>query len=238
MRKVLATVFVLLFVCVAHAQFLFPPILYFGPSSAKIVFTGTDVASEASGCTSCSFSSFPIGTPSPGRYVLLAIANHGSSAGTASSVVIGGVSATKILSVVNTTRTSELWIALVPTGTTATVTFTESTASAWTYIGAWALYYLQNAGAATATASATTSGGSMSLSSIYAGGVAVATAANATDGDAFTWSGLSSTAWNTGSAADGQFSGADEVFATAQSSYSVSATTSGATPTFVAASFR
>ncbi len=77
-------------------------------------------AENTAGASSYSFTSQPIGAAQADRYVIVGIgwANLGPSI---TSVTIGGVAATQVALNANANGSSALYIALVPTGTTATI---------------------------------------------------------------------------------------------------------------------
>lgn len=97
----------------------------------------TDGASNAAATSPMhTFSGVGIGAAHPTRQVF--VADFG---GSASAVVIGGISAVSVVSAAS--NTLSLWRAAVPTGTTASVAVTY-TGSARMLIGVWAAYNLVN----------------------------------------------------------------------------------------------
>jgi hypothetical protein len=206
------------------------------PSAAVISYTGS--ASQGSG-TTYNFTSFPIGTAAPNRYVACAIDAVNASGDSIVSVTINSVSGSKIIANNVSVHDIELWIALVPSGTSVTITVVVSLSSLGVGIGCWSITGLTNAGAATSTAVGGTSGSPITLGSIAAGGVVIGAGgadAGGGCGTTYTWADLSSTDYCT----NGFYTniGAHQAFATAQSSYGVTLTQSGSSFTVVAASLR
>jgi len=138
------------------------------------------------------------------RHVVVTIGMmHNSGAGTVSSVTVGGVSATLVITRGANTSGASVWIyiAEVPTGTTATVTITMSGA---TSLGA-ATYILRNRATTTATSSSTAEDPSLNLN-IAAGGAAVGVSM-VRDGTVSTWTGLTEN-FDTDTRSNEWFSGA------------------------------
>lgn len=132
-------------------------------SSVKSVSYRTQ-ASQGSGSSSYNFTNQDIGTAASDRYVIVAIGN-GFTGGprTVSAVTVGGISATQVVSVSGSTTNACLWIAAVPTGTTATIAITLSgTVGQGIGIAVWAAYGLSS-GTASASGSSTASPGSITL---------------------------------------------------------------------------
>lgn len=88
--------------------------------SRQKVLTYQTHAENTSSLSSYSFTSQPIGSAQADRYVIVGI-GWANLSPTISSVTIGGVSATNIATNANANGNSALYIALVPTGTTANV---------------------------------------------------------------------------------------------------------------------
>lgn len=98
-------------------------VLLTGSRRKVLAFQGH--AENGTGASSYNFTSQPIGTAQSDRYVIVGIgwSNLGPSI---SAVTIGGVSATVVATAANANGSSAMYIALVPTGTTATVAITFS----------------------------------------------------------------------------------------------------------------
>jgi hypothetical protein len=104
---------------------------------------------DANNLSTYTFTSASIGTASLNRLVVVAVGNQSSSGGvTLNSVTIGGINATKARSDASAnsgvTSTTEIWYAIVPTGTTATIVCTYSATCVRCCIVIWALYNLQS----------------------------------------------------------------------------------------------
>ncbi len=137
--------------------------------------------------TTHTFSSKAIGTAAADRIVVVAVGASNSGGETVASMTIGGISATKISDAQNTAGTSELWAAVVPTGTTAdiVVTFTGSNNGHC----AISVFAVTNADStASDTGSSTATPPSTTLDIVNNGG-AIGVAWNH-DASAFTWTGL------------------------------------------------
>jgi hypothetical protein len=148
---------------------------------------------DGTAATSYSFAGCDIGTASADRVVV--VAAFGNSGGTSivNGVTIGGIAASPIVTSVAGTRFLDLWFAVVPTGTTATIAFTTSTNLArgsvawWTINGSTQTTYAARSGANPNTAGSATS---RSITSITVGAaqVALAVAMNAdSTGDDISW---------------------------------------------------
>jgi len=87
--------------------------------NASVSFTGT--AGDATDTANYSFAGLSIGAAEQGRYVIAGIIGTGLNASTFASVTIGGVVATQIVERTNGACDAGIYIAAVPTGTTATV---------------------------------------------------------------------------------------------------------------------
>lgn len=155
----------------------FPPVLD-GPAS--IVYTDYEI--QNSGATTYTYTGKAIGTAAGSRRVIVAIAgdtNVGSR--TISSVTIGGVSATQAVTAENAGTVLHrlaIYIAIVPTGTTADVVVTYSAAQLRSAVAVYAAYGLKSS-TATSTGTDTDDSDPMTASlTISAGGIAVAIAMN------------------------------------------------------------
>lgn len=120
--------------------------------SGQVFINQYDHAEDATSQTTYTWSAknFIIGTANNFRLVVVGINSRlGTTAATLNSVTIGGVAATKINEALNTTGSAltiqSIWYAVVPTGNTATVSATFSTAmlragcDLWTAVGALAI---------------------------------------------------------------------------------------------------
>lgn len=134
-----------------------------GGSGASYTFqTGLSAASSNPSWSSVDIGSEPAGAET--RHILLAIAVADlSGSGSISSVTVGGVAATRILRTTNSTsiNNSEIWIAEVPSGTTATISVSSNN-DRFT-VGVYRVMNLSSA-SAKATATADSSSGTADLS--------------------------------------------------------------------------
>jgi len=92
------------------------------------------------------FANFTLGTPDPRRAVIVAVHGIDSAADfSATGVNINAIAATRrvVTSSVNTYEGS-LWSAIVPTGTSATISVAFSEAIADCHIGVWSAYNLNS----------------------------------------------------------------------------------------------
>jgi hypothetical protein len=135
--------------------------------------TFEDADSDSDNLTTYTFAGQSIGTAASNRYIIVAVAaSDTNDTFSASSVTVGSVSATKIIDLDSGFQYSSIWIAAVPTGTTATVSVTFSEAVGFCSIGIWSVTGLSSA-TPTDTDSKTSGGGNLSLD-VLAGGFAIA----------------------------------------------------------------
>lgn len=181
--------------------------------------TSTQSATDAS---SYSFASQAIGTAAADRYVIVGIGITSGVAGprTVSTCTVGGISASRILRVENATGdiTAELWMALVPTGTTATVAFTTDDTCARVGISVWSKTGGASPGTAFDTGSSTSEPASISMD-IPARGAVVGFAQLNSPGIT-TWSNITSR-YVTVEEAASYHSGADLEYAAAQTGLAI-----------------
>lgn len=200
--------------------------------TANVTSAFQSTAQDLTAQTNYSFASLAIGAASAGRYVLVGIDIRAGAARTISSVTIGGVSATSVGNVANGNTTLGFWIALVPTGTTATVAVNLSGAAARAWVSVWSVVGLSST-TATATASDIALSGTgpvvySTTINIAAGGSCFAVAYWAQTGETDVWAGLTL-------AADGGLTGvatatsASQDFATVQTGRTISVTASPGT---------
>jgi len=170
-----------------------------------------------------------IGAADSNRYVVASFhARKGGASTSVTSVTIGGVSATEIITQANHTTNTNIvsfWYAAVPTGTTATcvVTFADTMVRAacnvWRVIG---FDFTSTHDEGSSTASSPT----YDLD-IPAGGIALAAVSFASNGDGSTsWSNLTE---QTDTLTEGflNSSAADDEFASSQTNLTITATPSG-----------
>ena len=134
------------------------------------------------------FSSCDIGTAASDRHVVVAIFISASTAvGTISSVTIGGVSASELVTSASAEYRVSFYIAAVPTGTTGDVVINTSKTETRFGIGVWAVY------GASATAHDTGSSTADPLTdniNIAAGGVAIGVGVSSRSSPEYTWTNL------------------------------------------------
>lgn len=150
----------------------------FMASAAPKVLTFQTSAVNSANLTTYTFSAQAIGTAAADRYVIVGI-SYGNNSATVSSVTIGGVSATSIVVAAGTaggwgTIGAAIFIANVPTGTTADVVVTLSAGQNRCGIGVWSATGMSGT-TASATNSSSASPGSASIT-IPTGGFGIAVA--------------------------------------------------------------
>lgn len=79
---------------------------------------------DAGNSSPYTFTDAPVGIAAARRFVFVEVATQGTGTPTPSAVTIGGISAVRITQALQTTRNASIWMALVPTGTTATIIVT------------------------------------------------------------------------------------------------------------------
>lgn len=171
--------------------FPFPIYSPLGPAVA----TETDSVSSASNDFTYTFTDRAVGAADPDRYVVAAVTmeDDGVSA-SATAVTIGGVTADEVVGITHAASSEStyagLWIAKVPTGTTATIEVTGNT----TMTGcAVTVYRVTGIRGPTATDTDTDSGTKTTFSmdlDVQSRGVAIGTAKNRDQGSAASWTGL------------------------------------------------
>jgi hypothetical protein len=156
-------------------------------SAAAKVLTYQTNASDGADLTTYTFSSQAIGTAAADRYVIVGVggANTGSNP---SSVTIGGVSATNVVQTNGGIHSGSLWIALVPTGTTANIVVVWPSGLNRCGIGVWSATGLSGT-AANDTASSNASPGSATVATL-AGGFAIGYAFIGYAGTGVSWTNL------------------------------------------------
>lgn len=119
---------------------------FLGGGQATVTYTGTNSITTAPPFT---WTAQPIGAAAADR--LVAVALMYAATGAVSSVTIGGIAATKVAGTVSGVALSEIWVAAVPTGTTANIVVNSGTVlTARFAVSIYAIY-----GAASATPVAT-----------------------------------------------------------------------------------
>lgn len=145
------------------------------------------VVGNASGAAT-SFSGVNFGTADGSRYLVVASNAVSSIGNPPTGCTIGGISATLIIqgSATNVTQTtSQIWIALVPTGTSGTVAFSGGV------ISAMSVQVYNLIGLSSASADATTTGTTSGSLSVNSNGTVFAAAGDLFTGSgSATWTGL------------------------------------------------
>lgn len=103
----------------------------------------TPPAASTSGLTTYTFSGAAIGTASSDRRIVVAIGSRANAARSVSSVTVGGISATELVTANDSGSGADiasLWIAEVPTGTTGDIVVTFSAAMLRCAVAQYAVY--------------------------------------------------------------------------------------------------
>lgn len=207
-----------------------------------LTITYTANAQSASDLTTYTFSTQAISTAASNRKVAVITYANAGTAATVSSMTIGGVSATQVIGVQSGNKTGAIWIADVPTGTTADVVVTWSAGRVRCAIIVFAIYGTFSSTAYDTGSDITMVAGAMSdTMNCPAGGVILAGIGDLAGGShtATAWTNLTERADATHSEG-GSFSGASDAFASVQTGLAITATMTGGTedaPILVLASF-
>src|SRR3990167_7975156 len=160
-----------------------------GPKFASVTYT--DVVADNTAKTTYTFSGRSISTASTDRKIVVSVVSQDAlNNPTISSLTIGGISASQVVSLSGTPSSNDylaaLWQATVPTGTTADIVVTFTNPSSNCGIGIWAVYGAA-AGAAD-TGSSAADPAAVSLD-IPADGIAIG-AHQGSASPSFTWTNL------------------------------------------------
>jgi hypothetical protein len=163
------------------------PIIDGGAGAATVTYIGRNDAGSGSTQT---FAGQAIGTAAPNRYVIVSVAQNSGTRLATPTVTVGGISATAVVALRTdyssaASTTQALFIAAVPTGTTADVVVTWSTTVDFTAIAVWAAYGINPTAIATATSGADPASFTVNVPS---GGIVIA-AVNNTQYTTSTWAG-------------------------------------------------
>lgn len=213
-------------------------------SAASVTYTDSEYQDSAS--TVYTFTGKAIGTAGGHRVIVVGVAGASTTSRTISSVTVGGIAATQIVfaeDLGNSLYTpAGLFIARVPTGTTANVVVTWSGGQSRCGVGVWAVYNLDSI-AATGTNSSLVSPSSLNLT-IPPGGVAIGMFSGYDNNSfsAHTWVGLTKN-FDLATVATNQVgdSGASLASAAGAVNLTITCTMNGASPdstTGVSAAFR
>jgi hypothetical protein len=204
--------------CGASAQ----SVMFPGPglSIAPKVLTYQTTTFTAGSTSPFTFSSLAIGTAAANRYVIVGIAGTATPSAVA-SVTIGGVTATPVVSQVAGNSVAAIYIALVPTGTTATIVVTFTGATQKCSIGVWSATGIS--ATPVGTASSTANPASLALTTVK-GGFAVAHMQVDSTGS-YTWTNATKEYENSNMDGFTSYSGADAL--TTTTSLTITATPVG-----------
>lgn len=218
-----------------------------GPGSGNTAFTPaaaialTDNDAQEAAQTVFTFTSKAAGAAASNRYLLAAISGRsGSTATDITSVTIGGIAATNVIRVFGAgsgsgENVTAIYIAAVPTGTTATVVVTFNVNFARCSVSLYRAVDLVSS-TATATASSLVANPTGTFN-VSAGGFAIG-AAYTQATSSFTWTNLTENVDTTTNFTN-TYTAASSNFATAQTSLAITATpASSVAPTGVFAAFR
>lgn len=165
-----------------------PGFVYFDGSIVTLTYQ--DHAETTSAGSSHSFVAMGVGSASADRYIIAAFGFRAAAGTTISSVTIGGVSATEAVFVENGTQHAAIYVALVPSGTTATVVINTSAICGFVYCTTNSITGIGSV-TPSSTASSIAAAPTAAMSCLANG--AIFGCANVTGGGTIsaTWSGLS-----------------------------------------------
>lgn len=188
MKDLIAVLFLLVSLGAARGQVpgMFQPLLT-GTAGPKVLTFQTSDNSTVAG-TSFTFSSKAIGPPSADRYVIVGIGGNNGTA-TISSVTVGGISATQVVTRQVSNSTTGIYIANVPTGTTANIVINWSASQANTEIGIWSATGLSS-GTANSSGGSSANNGTITLNTTTQGFALAVMFVNSNA--TITWTGLTS----------------------------------------------
>lgn len=191
-----------------------------GSSPASVAYQANAVLGTF---TTFTYTGIAIGTASATRYVVVGLTSISSAATTITSVTIGGVLATNVITQKKDNGGVDIvqafYIAAVPTGTTANVVVVYSVSQYRAGCATWSLDNLLSA-TATATASNTADPANASID-VAAGGVLLGFGAQSNSSCTYTWTNLTEVFDYNGGADNITMSGASAAFAAAQTALSV-----------------
>lgn len=167
---------------------------------------------DTSNLTAYTYAAVPIGTAHTARRIVVAVMFDATDDYPPASVTIGGVGATLVIS---ESSVVALYIATVPTGTTADIVVTYASAATRSAIGVWRIDGLTS-NTAFATSVATSAGIATASVSVPAGGVVISAARNSTSAALGLGLGSGAEDFTTTIEAARAFAGASEYCATAQ----------------------
>lgn len=140
-------------------------------SPVPLSITYTDTSFQNTPLTTYTYTSRAIGTAAANRYIVVGVGQATAAINAVVSMTIGGISASQIVFDTNGVNgRTDLWIAPVPTGTTATIVITFAGSVTRCGIGVWAIYGGSNTARATGAGHANPAVASLN---IPAGGVVI-----------------------------------------------------------------
>jgi len=155
-------------------------VITYTPSYAKLLpvleYLGTGSNQVQGSAGTVTFNSIPFGTATVDRLIIVCIHSAGSGNPTISNCTIGGITATAVTVQATGSNTNiRLYQAVVPTGTSGTVTYDLSAASPQNNIGVWSIKNLLSVSpvATSVVNGSTTSSRTITLSDILNNGVAI-----------------------------------------------------------------
>lgn len=157
-----------------------PMILGSSFPDATAVYKG--VVSTNTDATSLTYSSAPLGTATPDRVIVVCVVSNGADT---STVTVGGVSATQLVD----GGISEVWAVRYPTGTTANVVATFSSAFTRAAIFVYSCYNVINEKVPLATKTGSQTRPTDLSSNVVKGSIGIGCSYN-NDSTSFTWTGL------------------------------------------------
>lgn len=146
-------------------------------------------SNDTTDTTSYSFASQLIGQPETGRHVIVAVSTgHNTNPVEVTAVTVGGISATQVVDGTTAVAHASIWIAAVPTGTTATVAVTTSATATGLGIGVFPCY--PDSTTPHDTDTSTASPGSVTLDCPAGGFIVACISSNSGTNRTHTWANL------------------------------------------------
>lgn len=193
-----------------------------------IIPTWRALANFSNNASSYTTAALPIGAASPTRRVVVGLQTRGTSAApTITGVTIGGVTAAEIAKVATgaSNGLGALWGALVPTGTTAVVAVTLSTACERFSVDLWTCEGLTSLTPFDTTTDVTSPSHILEGGiDCPAGGAILGLAQNHASTTSWTWTGLTERSDREPEAAKSRVTAASDAFGTAQTARAIKAT--------------
>lgn len=174
-----------------------------GGGGATINFLST-VSSSADG-TAYAFSGVDLGTASAGRFIIIPVSVFAADPSLgATSLIVGGVTATRNADVANGTKKQAIYSAIVPTGATANISLSMATVASSVILDV----YRATVDSTTPVDTASDTGSSVVILpdlAVQSGGIVVAASYQFTTGAvAATWTGGDALTLDSGGVLDGQ----------------------------------